>query len=176
MQDNFSEPTMMPDHSHRPDSAKMEIKPELVSCHEILDEVSTVLRSLAQAKGLRLDVIVPITQIKIQTDRQVLRQILLYLGDNAIRFTESGSICLELRRRMDRDFTGVATEFSVETTDARMQPEQQMKLFENLRTLGHSTTRLLPDCQTLASLIGGRIEMMSVHGQGSIFRLVIPGK
>ena len=60
MQAKISEPMLMPDHRHVIESGKMEIKPELVNCQEVLDEVSAMLRSLAQAKGLPFDVIVPI--------------------------------------------------------------------------------------------------------------------
>lgn len=176
MQGKLSEPMLMPDQGYMIESGKMEIKPELVSCQEVLDEVSTMLHSLAQAKGLRLDIIVPVTQINIQTDRHALSQILLNLADHAIRFTDNGGICIELRRRMGADFTKVSTEFSVEDTGVGMHPEQQLKLFKILRQLGNSTMRYLSQCQTLARLIGGHIEMMSVHGQGTIFRLVIPEK
>jgi signal transduction histidine kinase len=169
MQDKLSSPLVTPERRHVIESGKMEIQPELVCCQEVLDEVSAVLRSLTQSKGLRFDCVVPVTQIKIRTDRRTLRQILLDLADNAIRLTDSGSICIELRRCMDRDFTRVSTEFSVEARGITSQSEQQMNP-EN------STTQLFPQTQTLARLIGGRIEMMSIPGQGSIFRLVLPGK
>jgi len=150
------------------------LKIESVHCQELLDEVANALRPVAEAKRLHFEVILPITKVIVQTDRQALSQILLNLTHNAIRFTETGSICIELRRRLDSRRVKISTEFSVEDTGPGISPEELTRLFH---TRSHRSTGLgLYLSQKLANLLDGRIEVMSVHGKGSIFRLVILGK
>ena len=160
-----------------------EIRPELVHCQDALDEVAHILRPLAEAKGLHFEVIVPVTKVIIQTDRRALTQVLLNLTTNAIKFTETGSVSIELRRRMDGELIKVSTEFNVEDTGMGIRPDEQTRFFQAFEQPGSSGTRRyegtglgLYRSQKLAVLLGGRIEMMSTYGQGSIFRLVIPEK
>jgi len=151
----------------------VELKIEPVHCQELLDEVANALRPVAEAKRLHFEVILPITKLIIQTDRHALSPILLNLTHNAIRFTETGSICIELRRRLESRRVKISTEFSVEDTGPGIRPEELMLLFQ----ARHRSTGLgLYLSQKLARLLDGRIEAMSVHGKGSVFRLVILGK
>ncbi|MGZ9226632.1 MAG: sensor histidine kinase [Anaerolineales bacterium] len=156
------------------ETGNVELKIEPVHCQELLDEVANALRPVAEAKQLHFEVILPITKVIIQTDRHALSQILLNLTHNAIRFTETGSICIELRRRLESRRVKISTEFSVEDTGPGIRPEELTRLFQARR---HRSTGLgLYLSQKLASLLDGRIEVMSVHGKGSIFRLVVLGK
>jgi len=162
------------------ESGKVELKLGPVYCQDVLDEVSNTLRPLAQAKGLRLELRVPASKIIIQTDRRALTQILLNLTNNAIKFTETGSVSIELRRHIDGAPDRISTEFSVEDTGTGIRPEEETRLLPTFERLDGSVTWQhegrglgLYLSQKLAGLLGGHIEMMSVHGQGSIFRLVI---
>lgn len=172
MRDQLFEYLRLPDDWHALEAASLEIKPEFVNCEEVLDEVSARLRSFAEAKGLGFEVLVPVTQIRIQTDRRALSCILLNLIDNAIKFTDRGSVSIQLRRRMRGSFETVFTEFSVEDSGPGIRLEEQAPLFKPFKEKGTG----LPLSLRLAELLGGRIEMMSIRGQGSIFRLAIPGK
>lgn len=176
MQDKPLKSSLISDHWPVLNPGELEIRSESVSCQEVLDEVAAMLYALAQAKGLRLDVVVPITEIKIKTDRRVLSQILLILVDNAIRQTDTGSISIEVRRRLNANLGKVLTEFSVEDAHVALPADQQAELFKKSRKRGSPGTRTLARCQRLAHLIGGRIVMMSAQGQGTIFRLVLPEK
>ena len=149
----------------------------------MLEEVATTLRPLAEAKGLRFEVIVPATKVFIQTDRRAVSQILINLTNNAIKFTETGSVCIELRRRMEGELSKISTEFSVEDTGTGILPEEQMQLFQAFEQLDSSSTRRhegtglgLYLSQKLARLLGGRIKFISEYGKGSIFTLGIPKK
>jgi|WetSurMetagenome_2_1015567.scaffolds.fasta_scaffold41224_2 two-component system, sensor histidine kinase and response regulator len=156
------------------ETGNVELKIKPVHCQELLDEVANALRPVAEAKQLRIEVILPMTKVIIQTDRQVLSQILLTLTHNAIRFTETGSIYIELRRRLESRSVKISTEFSVEDNGPGIRPEELKRLFQARR---HRSTGLgLYGSQRLASLLDGRIDVMSVHGKGSIFRLVIREK
>jgi signal transduction histidine kinase len=158
----------------RIETGNPELSIESVHCQELLDEVAKALRPVAEAKRLRFEVILPITKVIIKTDPQALSQILLNLTHNAIRFTETGSICIELRRRLESKLGKISTAFSVEDTGAGIRPEELTRLFH---ARPHRSTGLgLYLSQKLASLLDGRIEVMSVYGKGSIFRLVILGK
>jgi signal transduction histidine kinase len=156
------------------ETGNVELKIKPVHCQELLDEVANALRPVAEAKQLRIEVILPITKVIVQTDRHTLSQILLNLTHNAIRFTETGSICIELRRRLESKRLKISTEFSVEDTGPGIRPEELTRLFH---AQPHRSTGLgISQSQKLASLLDGRIEVMSVHGKGSIFRLVIREK
>jgi protein-histidine pros-kinase len=156
------------------ETGNVELKIEPVHCQELLDEVANALCPLAEAKRLHFEVILPITKVIIQTDRQALSQILLNLTHNAIRFTETGSIRIELRRRLESRRVKISTEFSVEDTGPGIRLEELTRLFH---AQPHISPGLgLSQSQKLASLLHGRIEAMSVHGKGSIFRLVILGQ
>jgi len=163
------------------ESGKVEVKYEPVNCQEVLEEVTTTLRPLAEKKSLHFELLNHTPQIVIQTDRRALSQILLNLTNNAIKFTEMGSVHIKLRQRANGKADKLETEFSIIDTGVGIRPEEQTRLFQAFEQLSASNLRRhegtglgLYLSQKLATLLGGRIEIDSTYGQGSIFRLVIP--
>ena len=165
------------------ESGKVELHVEPVPCQSILEEVTTTLRPLAEAKGLRFLVTVPDSKIAMQTDRRALNQILLNLTNNAIKFTDTGTVHIELIQRQPPGIDGKLTEISVTDTGVGMKAEEQARLFQAFEQLDTSNARKqegtglgLYLSQKLAGLLGGRIEFESVYGQGSRFTLSIVEK
>jgi len=70
------------------ESGRVELSLEPVSCRQLIDEVATALRPLAERKGLRFAVQSPDKDFVMRTDRRALSQILINLINNAIKFTE----------------------------------------------------------------------------------------
>jgi signal transduction histidine kinase len=160
------------------EAGKVEIRREVVVGQQVLEEVATALRGLAQAKGLALGIRSPSAELAVRTDARVLTQILLNLANNAIKFTANGRIDLGLDRR--RDDGRLVTEFSVADTGAGVKPEDQAKLFQAFQQVGITGVRRqegtglgLYLSQRLAALLGGHIELRSDPGQGSTFKLVL---
>lgn len=164
----------------RIESGKVELDFELVNCKGVLEEVATTLRPFAETKGLQFEVIVPTADIFLQTDRRALSQILINLTNNAIKFTETGSIHVELHQRDDTGENGKTTEIIVKDTGIGLQQEQQARLFQAFEQVDNSSARKhegtglgLYLSQKLAGLLGGRIEVKSDYGHGSMFKLII---
>lgn len=162
------------------ESGKVELHVEPVPCQSVLDEVTTTLRPLAEAKGLRFLVTMPDSKITMQTDRRALNQILLNLTSNAIKFTDTGIVQIELNQRQPTGNEGKLTEISVTDTGLGMKAEEQARLFQAFEQLDTSNARKqegtglgLYLSQKLAGLLGGRIDFESVYGQGSRFTLSI---
>ena len=162
---------------------KVKLNFEPVTCHSVVEEVTTVLRPLAEAKGLKLDVKVPEENqnLVIPTDRRALEQILINLVDNAIKFTERGEICLEVARC--RHNGRHLTEISVTDTGIGIRPEDQTKLFRAFEQVHAQSPRRyegtglgLHLSQKLSTLLGADITVRSQPGKGSRFSLVIPEK
>jgi PAS domain S-box-containing protein len=165
------------------EAGRPELRFEPVHCQAVLDELAAALRPQAEAKKLALEVIVPAAKVVIQADRRALGRILFHLISNAIKFTEAGGVRIELRRWMRGDIRKIWTEFSVEDTGSGIQPVDQLQLFQAFKPLDGSGARRSEGAglglylsQRLAVLLGGRIEIMSNYGYGSIFRLMIPEK
>jgi two-component system sensor histidine kinase/response regulator len=119
---------------------------------------------------------VPSDELMIDTDRRALSQIILNLLNNAIKFTERGSIrlTLEQRNRDDKD----VVEFSVQDTGVGIRPEDQARLFTEFTRLDgtrhkEGTGLGLHLSQKLAALLGGTIICQSEYGKGSTFTLAI---
>jgi PAS domain S-box-containing protein len=159
------------------ESGKVKIELEDVACQEMLAEVAAALRPLAEQKGLEFVLALPDALVTVQTDRRALSQIVINLVNNAIKFTNHGSVRLDLVKHFSAgSWSG---RISVVDTGVGIRPEDRAKLFQAFEQV-ESTARVegtglgLYLSQKLAQLIGARIEFESEHGQGSRFTLVVP--
>ena len=135
-----------------------------------------VVEPLARAKGLACVADVPVEVPPIVTDADKVRQILVNLASNAVKFTEQGSITIGVHARGD------TVRFHVRDTGSGIAPEDQARLFQPFTQLDSGPTRRhggtglgLYISRRLAELIGGELECTSGPGEGSIFTLVLPG-
>jgi len=140
----------------------------------LLDDVASTARLLAGDRPLEVRVDAAPSHA-IETDRQKLRQILLNLASNAVKFTERGTIVLGAVH------DGVGSRLWVSDTGIGIREEDLPRLFrpfgqlEDAFTKEHEGTGLgLVITRSLAQLLGGRLEVASRHGEGSTFTLHLP--
>ena len=154
---------------------------DLVDCspHELVKEVVLLLRRRAGDKNLTLDsrCVGPIPRT-IRTDPTRLRQILINLVGNAIKFTRRGGICIETTLLDSPDATDPRLCFSIVDTGIGMSPEQLEKLFHPFVQAEASTATQyggtglgLTISKHLAQALGGDITVETTPGQGSTFRV-----
>ncbi|MGK0435550.1 MAG: PAS domain S-box-containing protein [Planctomycetota bacterium] len=151
-----------------------------VSPTQILREVESLMQPRAIEKGIRIDV-VPETMLPewIQTDPVRLRQILVNLVGNAIKFTEQGGVTVSVRCE-PQNRAGSMLRFVIEDTGVGISPERLPKVFQAFEQADASTTRKfggtglgLSISQTLAHKLGGRIVAASELGKSTVFVLTI---
>ena len=156
------------------ESGKMKLRSEPVACRALLVEVLAMLRPLADKKGLQLALEAPPAEIHVSTDARALKQIVLNLCNNAIKFTDTGSITLELRE----PGKNLPLEIGVTDTGVGIRAEDQDKLFKVFSqvdsTHREGTGLGLHLSQKLAQLIHGKIQFHSAAGRGSRFWLTLP--
>jgi protein-histidine pros-kinase len=160
------------------ESGKIEFHPESANCKSIIKDIAESLRPLAEQKGVAYRVHVPPEDLMIQTDPRILSQIMINLINNAIKFTEAGSVMITLGRRKVDD--GALVEFSVTDTGVGIREEDRGKLFQAFSQLDSSSTRRYEGTglglylsQKLAALLGGSIVVNSEVGKGSTFTLLL---
>jgi len=156
---------------------------EMINCSlaELLHSVASLTGAKAEEKGLDFSVL-PTGQglpARIVTDPTRLRQCLINLVGNALKFTEQGHIHLRVSLRPINDQTFIC--FAVEDTGIGIGPDQQRAIFESFTQADGSATRKyggtglgLTITSQLAELLGGELTVTSEVGQGSIFTLMIP--
>ncbi|HEX8848052.1 MAG TPA: ATP-binding protein [Gemmatimonadaceae bacterium] len=156
---------------------RMEREIEPVDLDSILDSVATVVEPAAEAKGLRVDMVATRNLPTIETDARHLRQILLNLTANAIKFTERGSVTVVARRG------GPGVQITVEDTGigiASGDLERIFEEFEQVRPSGRGDSMQrgtglgLAIARKLSRLLGGELTVTSQVGQGSCFTLSLP--
>jgi PAS domain S-box-containing protein len=161
------------------ESGKLELFFEPVSVKAVVEEVAASLASLAAAKGLELVTTISEENEIVMTDRRALHQILLNLTDNAIKYTETGSVRLGAHATTWNDRPALAV--SVADTGIGIKPEDRKQLFEAFVQLDPSSTRRFQGtglglylCQRLTLLLGCELSVVSEHGKGSTFTLTLP--
>jgi len=161
----------------RIEAGKLTLEDAPFDLHELLDEVAALLQPLAQARRLQFRLQRDeCTPRALRGDAGRLRQILLNLGTNAIKFTETGGITLRSAA------APAGTLLEVNDTGAGMDAAQLARLFrrfEQAEGLSDAQRRSgsglgLAICQELASAMGGEIEVRSQPGEGTCFRLHLP--
>jgi HAMP domain-containing protein/signal transduction histidine kinase/CheY-like chemotaxis protein len=173
------------------ESGKMDVEIGAVRFAEIQDYCSKTFRHVAEGKGLdfRIDVSESLSQEMIHTDSKRLQQVLKNLLSNALKFTEQGSV----RLNMDLATSGWSPNhsvlsaaksvisFSVEDTGIGIRADKQRIIFEAFQQADGTTSRKyggtglgLSISRELARLLGGEIRLHSVPDSGSTFTLYLP--
>jgi two-component system sensor histidine kinase RpfC len=144
--------------------------------HALVNSTSRILAAQAAAKGVEFVVsIMPEVPPAVRGDPHYLRQILINLAGNAVKFTERGSVTVHVSAQAETE-ARVRLKFSVRDTGIGIPPEAQARIFESFTQGDQSTTRRFGGtglgttiAKQLVGLMGGRIGLESAVGLGSTF-------
>jgi PAS domain S-box-containing protein len=163
----------------RIESGKIELHMEQLDCVQLLEEVVLGLLPVAEEKRIELAVESPAARRAVRSDRRALKQILINLTNNAIKFTDEGAVVLRLSHP---DGDGAVTRLDVVDSGRGIKADDQERVFAAFEQIGASTASPLEGtglglyiCQTLSTLIGADITFTSEFGRGTTFTLDLPG-
>jgi signal transduction histidine kinase/CheY-like chemotaxis protein len=172
---------------------RMDLHPEAVDISMLVDEVRSTVLPIARKNNNRLEVCCNNVGV-LRTDPVRIRQVLLNLLSNAAKFTEEGTVTLEVTRSQATSeqtfsnesgslmclWSSVVT-FRVSDTGIGMTPEQVNRLFQPFSQADSSTTRKyggtglgLAITRHLCQMMGGDILVESTPGKGSVFTVMLP--
>lgn len=159
------------------EAGKLRLEEQPFRLNDVVQEVVQLLEPMAREKHLpittRIDADLP---GPVRGDALRLRQVLLNLVGNSIKFTDAGGVTVTVRRRSSpRDHT-LAVRIQVADTGIGISPDQIEQIFESFHQADRSTTRLYGGTglgtsisQKLVETMGGRIGVQSDPGKGSTF-------
>jgi TMAO reductase system sensor TorS len=155
------------------EAGKLELETIEFGLREIIEETIEILGVRARAKGLELRCVIESSvPAAVRGDPGRLRQVLVNLAGNAIKFTESGEVAVRVRAV---DSSG-QLRFEVTDTGIGISPEAQTQIFSAFSQADSFTTRKyggtglgLAICRQLVSLMGGEIGVYSTLNRGSTF-------
>jgi CheY-like chemotaxis protein/CHASE3 domain sensor protein len=161
------------------EARKLTLRPEEFTIGEIFEQTKRLFEPQTDAKhlDLKLDLPAEMRSVKIFTDRQRLEQILRNFLSNAVKFTEKGSVSLEVELNKP---SGLLT-LKVSDTGIGIPKGKQDAIFEAFMQADSSVSRKyggtglgLTISKELATLLGGHITVNSEEGKGSQFSVQIP--
>jgi signal transduction histidine kinase len=157
------------------ESGKVELYVTDVPIHDVVNAVVSEVQPLAKDRPFRVAARCP-SRLVVKTDAAKVKQILTNLVSNAIKFTERGSVTVELRGADDGGCV-----IAVRDTGIGIRPEDQALIFEEFRQVDGSSTRKysgtglgLAIARRFAGLLGGSITVDSAVSVGSTFTLRLP--
>lgn len=158
------------------EAGKLELLEEPFDPVQLVETVAELMAPRAQAKGIELAAhIAPDLPARLIGDRDRLRQILLNLVGNAVKFTEAGGVGLSLAR------AGDGLEITVADTGPGIPADRLDTIFGEFEQLDHGAAAGQPGTglglaivRRLARLMGGEVRAESRLGEGAIFRVALP--
>ena len=157
------------------EAGRMELEPERIAVDHLVGDTIHMLESTAVAKGIALRVEIPAGLTPIVTDAAKLRQIIINLVGNAVKFTETGEVCVSIEADPR---TARPVSITIRDTGIGIPLERQQKVFEPFEQGDSSTRRQfggtglgLSIVKTFAELIGAAIEVESEVGVGTAFTI-----
>ncbi len=146
---------------------------------ELVEEVMSELEPIIKRSNLTVRATMPRSVPALKSDRQKVKQIVLNLLSNALKFTPAGSVTIGA----SYDAKGRMIAIAVQDTGVGIALDDQAKAFEDFRQLdssparGYGGTGLgLSICRRLSQMLGGTLELESVLGKGSTFTLRLPAR
>jgi signal transduction histidine kinase len=163
----------------RIEAGRMPLQVSEFAVQDLLREVTTELEPIVARSTLRVETRISPKTPKMRTDRQKVKQILVNLLSNALKFTHAGSITIAV------DHAGASKLVSIAVRDTGIgisDPDLE-KIFEDFQQVDNTLTRAyggtglgLSICRRLATMLRGTIKVESQLGQGSTFTLVLPAR
>lgn len=164
------------------ESGKMDITEQLYSLSDMLHNVVNMIKIKAENKGLQFEVTVDEKlPNKLVGDDVRVTQVILNLLNNAVKYTHKGTVFLDVSGKSEDDNTELR--ISVRDTGIGIKEEDIPLLYRDFQRLDMNQNRNIEGTglglvitHRLAELMGGRIEVSSVYGEGSEFVVYIPQK
>ena len=161
----------------RIEAGRMPLQLSTCKIPELVSEVKAELEPIIIRSKLSVTLDVPKDLKQLTTDRQKVKQILLNLLSNALKFTHHGSVTIAARANKKERVVVL----QVKDTGIGIAPADQERIFEDFRQLDNSPTRAyggtglgLSICRRLAHMLDGEISVQSAIGKGSTFTLTLP--
>ncbi|MBI5164981.1 MAG: PAS domain S-box protein, partial [Magnetospirillum sp.] len=163
------------------EAGKLEVESTEFDLPAVIDSVVELLGPRATAKGVALAAAIPPDlRTAFRGDPGRLRQILIYLAGNAVKFTDKGSVAILVERSFSIPGT-VGIRFAVVDTGIGIPAERKGNLFQMFSQVDGGSARRyggtglgLAICRKLVDLMGGDIGVDSTPGEGSVFWFVLP--
>ncbi len=158
------------------EAGRLQLAPVDCDLVELVEQTAEMLAARASAKNIELLCDSPARPLpRVQADVARLRQVLVNLGGNAVKFTERGEVTLRVTSP-GREGDRLRVRLEVADTGIGIEPENQSRIFEEFVQEDVSTTRRyggtglgLAIARQLVELMGGQLSLVSVPGEGSTF-------
>jgi signal transduction histidine kinase len=161
----------------RIEAGKMPVRTSAIKLHELIDEIMSEVEPLIATSKLAVTSDIPDGLPVIRSDRQKVKQILLNLLTNALKFTPRGSVTVSCTHQRSKREVAIA----VADTGIGIADKDRTRIFEAFSQAEPTPTREaggtglgLAICRRLATVLGGRITLESKLRQGSTFTLIVP--
>ena len=161
------------------EAGKVELEQETFSVNELVNNVHTIMQFKAEEKGLELKKEMPTEELNVKGDATRLRQILINLIGNAIKFTEKGLVTTTIQS--EKNESKLSLHFIISDTGIGIDEDKMIKIFESFEQAYSDTSRKfggtglgLSISKKLVELHKGKIWVESEKGKGSQFHFIIP--
>ncbi len=151
----------------------MRIKVEVISLGQFIDQIVSMMRPAASARGLAFEYVAQSRLPDfVRLDQNRFRQVLINLLTNAIKFTDHGSVTLNVR------YAGQVATFEISDTGPGISPEDRERIFDPFERAGSDEQQTRPGMgmglsitKAIVEILGGKLEIESVSGGGTLFRV-----
>ena len=157
------------------EAGRLELDYDNFHLSAVIDNVASIIRESARSKGLQLETDPDGVPLWLYGDVTRLRQALLNMASNAVKFTEQGSVAVRAQLLEHRE-NDLRVRFEVADTGIGLNEAQQARLFQNFQQADNTTARKyggtglgLALTKCLVEMMGGEVGVSSVPGQGSTF-------
>ena len=163
----------------RIEAGRMPLNMSTFRIQALVEEVMSELEPIIKRSNLSVRAVMPRTLPQLRSDRQKVKQVVLNLLSNALKFTPAGSVSISAAYDARDRVIGIA----VSDTGIGIAPDDRVKVFEDFRQLdssparGYGGTGLgLSICRRLSQMLGGTIDLESEVDKGSTFTLRLPAR
>jgi signal transduction histidine kinase/ligand-binding sensor domain-containing protein/DNA-binding response OmpR family regulator/HPt (histidine-containing phosphotransfer) domain-containing protein len=158
------------------EAGRLQLDPVKCNLIELVEQTVEMLAARAATKGIELLCDSPTAPLpRVRVDAVRLRQVLVNLGGNAVKFTERGSVILRLAA-LNTENGSLTVRLEVADTGPGIAPENQSRIFDEFAQEDASTTRRfggtglgLAISRQIVELMGGRLALVSAPGNGATF-------